>query len=199
MNRHFDRLVELIARLPGIGPRHATRVALALLNKKPEQVRELADAIAQLPKLVRLCEHCFNVSDNAHCAICKDSLRDDKALLIVEKISDLQAIERSALWKGRYHVLGGTIDPVGNGNRPELHLPELKRRLAALVKEHGSAEAAIATGTDAAGESTALYLKKELGEIDGLHLTRLGRGLASGAHLEYADEMTLKHSLEGRK
>lgn len=199
MNRHFDRLVELIARLPGIGPRHATRVVLSLLNRKSEQVRELAETIAQLHKTVRLCQECFNVSENVHCAICKDSLRDDKSLLIVEKVSDLQALERTALWKGRYHVLGGNIDPVGNGNQGELHIPELKRRVSSLTKKHGNAEAVLATGTDTAGEATALFLKRELSDIKGLTLTRLGRGLATGAHLEYADEITLKHALEGRK
>lgn len=199
MNRHFDRLVELIAKLPGIGPRHATRVVLALLNKRPADVQELAKAIAELPKTIRLCRACFNVSENDHCVICKDSLRDERSVLIVEKISDLQAIERSGLWKGRYHVLGGSIDPVGNGNRNDLHVPELKRRLASLIQAHGTAEAVLATGTDTAGDATALFMKRELAGMTGLTLTRLGRGLASGAHLEYADELTLKHSLEGRK
>jgi recombination protein RecR len=199
MNHHFDKLVELIARLPGIGPRHATRVVLALLNRPPGQVKELADAIARMPSAIQLCRECFNVSDNAHCAICKDSLRQQDSVLVVEKISDLQAMERTGLWKGRYHVLGGSIDPVGNGNHGQLHIPQLKRRLSSLVKAHGSAEAVLATGTDTAGEATALYLKRELSDIIGLTLTRLGRGLATGAHLEYADELTLRHAVESRK
>jgi len=199
MNRHFDRLVELIAKLPGIGPRHATRVVLALLNRSPAQVHELADAIAQLPKAIQLCRQCFNVSEDGHCAICKDSLRQEESVLIVEKISDLQAMERNALWKGRYHVLGGNIDPVGSGNHGQLHIAELKQRLTSLIETHGKAEAVLATGTDTAGEATSLYLKRELGDIDGLLVTRLGRGLATGAHLEYADELTLKHAVDSRK
>lgn len=198
MNKYFDNLVELIAKLPGIGPRHATRIALFLVSGNERDVQDLAGAIAHLPQSVRLCTECFNISDVALCPICSDTGRDDSSVMVVEKVSDLQAVERSGIWKGRYHVLGGTIDPVGRSAGSHIRIPELIHRVAKIAKDR-PLEVVLATGTDAGGEATALYIKEELTKSDNLSVTRLGRGLATGAHLEYADELTLRHSLESRK
>ena len=199
MNKHFDRLVELLSRLPGIGPRHATRIVLALLNKSPGELTDLASGISQLPQTVRLCKECFNVSDDDLCPLCKDASRPEHSILVVERISDLQAVERAGLWSGRYHVLGGSIDPVGRPSGEHLRIGELIGRARDLSKKHGSCEVVLATGTDSAGETTAQFIRQELAGIQGLSITQLGKGLATGAHLEYADEATLKHALEGRK
>jgi recombination protein RecR len=199
MNRHYDRLIELFARLPGIGPRHAGRIVLSLLGRDPTDIQAFAQALGDLPTQVTLCKACFNVTDRDQCAICTDASRSVDALFVVERISDLQAVERAGLWKGRYHVLGGTIDPVGTDQGAVLRVRELAVRARELVARHGSVELVLATGTDTAGEATAQFLAKELASLKDVRLTRLGRGLSSGTHLEYADEMTLKHALESRK
>lgn len=199
MNKHFDRLVELLARLPGIGPRHATRIVLALLNKSAGELSDLASGISSLPQTVRLCRECFNVSDNDRCPLCKDASRPEHTILVVERVSDLQAVERAGIWSGRYHVLGGSIDPVGMPSGEHLRIGELVSRVRNLSNTHGSCEVVLATGTDSAGETTAQFIRHELADIPGLSITQLGKGLATGAHLEYADEATLKHALEGRK
>ncbi|HXV26775.1 MAG TPA: recombination mediator RecR [Candidatus Paceibacterota bacterium] len=197
-NRHFDNLVQLLSRLPGIGPRHATRIVLSLVDRPASETRALADAVAALPASVRLCGECFNVSENGRCGICGDTTRESASLLVVERVSDLQAVERAGAWRGMYHVLGGTLEP-GDNEHGKLRVPELIARLRKLVSGDKSAEAVLATGTDADGDATAMFIARELGGIPGIRVTRLARGLSTGAHLEYADELTLRHALESRK
>jgi recombination protein RecR len=167
------------------------------MDRPEQELSELAASIAGLSSSVRLCRECFNVSEHDRCAICNDSSREPSQILVVERVSDLQSIERSGLWRGRYHVLGGSIEPGSDANG--LHIAGLQERIRKVIAKHGDAELALATGTDSAGEATALYLRKSFSPTDKLRITRLAKGLASGTHVEYADEATLKHAVEQRR
>lgn len=199
MNRHFEKLVGLLSRLPGIGPRQAARLALALSEKDPAEIAELSQAIARLPSAVKRCRECYNLAEGERCPVCLDGTRRAACVMVVEKVTDLAAMERSGLWDGRYHVLGGSLDPLAGTGPERLRITELERRAAALAKEHGNAELVLALNPNASGEATVQYLLGRLNGLPGLSITRLGRGLSSGSHLEYADESTLKNAVEGRK
>lgn len=197
MNPKFKNIVKLFQKLPGVGPRQASRFILALLDKPESELAELGLAIANLKKEITSCPQCFNISDNgsALCAICTNPTRDRTKLLVVEKVTDLDSIEKTGLYKGLYHVLGGSINPLDGVLPQNLRIKELDQRLAS-----GSpTELIIATNPNTAGETTALYLKDYFVATPNITVTRLGRGLSSGSHLEYADEMTVKHALEYRK
>lgn len=192
-------------KLPGVGPRQAARFILALLEKDESELRELGQAIANLKKEIRFCGECFNISENGSCHVCSDPKRDNAKILVVEKVTDLDSIEKTGLYKGLYHVLGGSINPLDGATPETLRLKELDKRIDVLLKSdfNGSTsqdiELIIATNPNTAGETTALYIKDLLKNKKGVVLTRLGRGLASGSNLEYADEITLRNALEYRK
>ncbi|KKT81633.1 MAG: Recombination protein RecR [Candidatus Yanofskybacteria bacterium GW2011_GWA2_44_9] len=192
-------MVKLLQKLPGVGPRQAARFILALLEKDHSELRELGQAISNLKNEVRLCGECFNVSEDESCDICSDSKRDKAKLLVLEKVTDLDSIEKTGLYKGLYHVLGGAINPLDGMTPERLRFKELERRLLSLTERHRNIELIIATNPNTAGETTALYLKELFKDTLGVELTRLGRGLASGSNLEYADEITLRNALEYRK
>ena len=198
MSPKFEQTVKLLRKLPGVGPRQAARFVLALLNKDETELRELGGAIVNLKKDIRFCPECFNISENATCAICHDPKRDNGKLLVVEKVTDLNSIERTGLYQGHYHVLGGAINPLDNMTPETLKIRQLETRAAKLTAK-GPLELIIATNPSTSGEATALYIKEIFGGQPNITLTRLGRGLASGSALEYADESTLKHALESRK
>lgn len=200
MQSRFQEIVELLQRLPGIGPRHATRITLALLERPPEDLRQLGEAITFLRDHVQLCQQCFNVTDETPlCRICKDHRRDAASILVVEKVTDLQSIERAGVWKGLYHILGGTIAPVDGIHPEQLRIDELASRVDRYLQEAGSVELVLAMNPTAHGEMTARYLRDLFSQTPGVSTTRLARGLATGTHLEYADEITLKYALESRK
>ncbi|HVZ11284.1 MAG TPA: recombination mediator RecR [Candidatus Paceibacterota bacterium] len=195
MNPRFKEITKLIQKFPGVGPRQAARFVLALLNKPDSELQELGQAIANLKQEIRFCSQCFNISDNGLCAVCRDPGRDQTKLLVVEKVTDLDSIEKTGMYKGLYHVLGGAINPLDNILPQNLRIRELEQRIA----DRGALELILATNPNAAGETTALYLKDQFSGRAGVTITRLGRGLASGSHLEYADEATLRNALEYRK
>jgi len=195
----FDDIVKLFQKLPGIGPRAATRMVLALLNTPQAELDELGTAISQLKERVRQCHECFNISENDICAVCHDSRRDPRAIMVVEKITDLRSVERSGVWHGLYHVLGGAIAPVENVGPEHLTIRELSKRVDRICQQAGSVELVLATNPTSSGEMTAMYLRDLFRGIPGVRTTRLARGLATGTHLEYADEITLKHALNARK
>jgi recombination protein RecR len=198
METKFKKITKLFQKLPGVGPRQAARFVLALLEKSEPELQEFGLAIHNLKQDISLCKECFNLSDNGLCAVCASSGRDKTKVLVIEKVTDLESIEKTGLYKGLYHVLGGSISPL-DGILPEhLHIQELKQRTSKLA--NGSPiELILATNPNTAGETTALYLKNLFAKEPGVILTRLGRGLASGSHLEYADETTLRNALESRK
>ncbi len=198
MNTKFKQTVKLLQKLPGVGPRQAARFILSLLEKDESELRELGLAISNLKKDIRTCKECFNVSENGLCHICSDPKRDRTKLMVVEKITDLEPVEKTGLYKGLYHVLGGAIDPLNNNSPETLKFRELIRRTDELSKDK-NIEMIIATNPTTTGETTALYIKELVKNKKDLTLTRLGRGLASGSNLEYADELTLKNALEYRK
>ena len=197
MNPKFKQLVRLFQKLPGVGPRQGARFVLSLLDREDKELKEFGAAISTLKRAVRFCQECFNIADDHRCAVCLNPKRDTSQLLVVEKVTDLDSIEKTGLYKGRYHVLGGAINPV-EGILPEaLRLKELLRRIE--DGENEKLEIILATNINTPGETTALYIKEMLKDKTKITLTRLARGLASGSNLEYADEITLKHALDYRK
>ncbi|MBP9822318.1 MAG: recombination protein RecR [Candidatus Pacebacteria bacterium] len=197
MDQKFKQIAKLFQKLPGVGPRQAARFVLALLDKQDSEIEELGYAISNLKKDISFCQQCFNISDSAVCSVCSNPSRDRTKLLVVEKVTDLDSIEKTGLYKGLYHVLGGAINPLDGILPNNLRINELARR----IDEHGdkNVELILAMNPNTPGETTALYIKSQFANKSNLSITRLGRGLASGSHLEYADESTLKHALEFRK
>ncbi len=204
MNTKFKQIQRLFQKLPGVGPRQAARFVISLMGKPEAELQEFGTAIHNLKKEIGFCPNCFNISDlpgqgNGRCLICHDSKRDQSKILVVEKVTDLDSIEKTGLYKGFYHVLGGSINPI-DGFTPEvLKIRELESRINKTLTTQPQIELIIATNPNTAGETTSLYLRELFQNKNGVVLTRLARGLASGSNLEYADEITLKHALEYRK
>lgn len=198
MNQKFKNLVKLFQRLPGVGPRQAARFVIALLEQPEENIKELGESINNLKRDISFCGECFNISDNSHCHICNDTKRDRNKVMVVEKVTDLESIEKTGLYKGLYHVIGGAINPLDKITPANLKIKELESRLDEL-SANSEVELIIATNPNAPGETTALYLRGLLANKKSVSITRLGRGLSSGSNLEYTDETTLKHALEYRK
>ena len=189
------RLLELLEKLPGIGPRSAERIAFYLLRVPREDSRGLAHAILDVKEQLHFCEICFNLSEAARCAVCQDPSRDPSIVCVVEEPKDVLAIEKTGAYRGLYHVLLGAIAPL-DGIGPELlKIDELLRR----VSDGPVQEVVLATDADKDGETTAAYVAKLLRSRNGLKLTRLASGIPVGSHLEYADQATLARALEGRR
>lgn len=192
--RSVQRLIDELARLPGIGPKTASRLAFYLLRAADDQAIALADALQELKTTTRLCSICFNITENDPCPICSDDGRDKRMLCIVEEPLDVVAIEKARAFDGRYHVLHGVISPVEGVGPDELKIAELVARL----EEDEFDEIIIATNATLEGDSTALYVQRRLSPY-GVKLTRLARGLPVGGDLEYADQNTLLRALSGRQ
>jgi len=189
----LERLIEQLCKLPGIGPKSASRLAFHLLSVPRSDAVELARAIVELKDKVRFCSICFNISEGEVCSICSDSRRDDSLLCVVEEPRDLTAVERTGRFRGRYHVLGGAISPIDGVGPEELRFEELVRRFQAGEVS----EVIVATNPNAEGEATALYLAQLIRPL-GIKVTRIASGLPVGGDLEYADEITLGRAMEGR-
>ena len=187
-------LIDELGRLPGIGPKSAQRIAFHVLEADAEDMLRLAEAIRTVKDQVRLCSICFNVSEQETCSICRDERRDPSQVCVVEESKDVMAIERTRTFRGRYHVLGGAINPIAGIGPDQLHIRELLTRLQDSVIE----EVILATDPNLEGEATATYLSRMLGST-GLKVTRLASGLPVGGDLEYADEVTLGRAFEGRR
>jgi len=193
----FKDLVNLFTKLPGVGPRQATRFVLSLLDKPKEETVEFAKAIYNLKEEIKFCKNCFNLAEFELCEICSDKKRNQNEIMVVEKITDLQAIERSGQYQGTYHVLGGTLNPPEGINPENLKISELESRIN--TKNEFPVELILAFSQTTYGEITSLYLEelfKKYGEK--IKISRLGRGLSSGSSLEYVDEITLKNALSKR-
>jgi recombination protein RecR len=187
-------LIDELGRLPGIGPKSAQRIAFHVLSADPADVKRLAVALQRVKELVRFCTVCFNVSESEHCRICRDPRRHDDAICVVEEPKDVVAIEKTGEFRGRYHVLGGAINPLEGIGPDNLRIRELMARLSAgSVKE-----LILATDPNTEGEATATYLALLVKPM-GLNVTRLASGLPVGGDLEYADEITLGRAFEGRR
>ncbi|MEX2090550.1 MAG: recombination mediator RecR [Candidatus Paceibacterota bacterium] len=199
MNPQFKRIVKLFQKLPGVGPRQAARFVLALMEKPDADLEDLGKAIQNLKKEISFCPNCHNISDSSLCIVCSNNKRDQGKILIVEKVTDLDSLEKTGLYNGLYHVLGGALNPLDGATPDTLKIKELVNRVDNVLKTENRLELIIATNPNTAGETTSLYLKDLLQNKKGIVLTRLARGLASGSNLEYADEITIKNALEHRK
>lgn len=188
------KLIDEFAKLPGIGPKSAQRLAFYLLKVNKEEAQRLADAINRLKEEVRFCPTCFNVTDEPICEFCKDSRREDSIICVVEEPKDIVPMEKTGEYRGRYHVLGGAISPIDGIGPEDLHLKELLKRLQGDKVE----EVIIATNPNIEGEATAMYLARLIGPLE-IKVTKLASGLPVGGDLEYADEVTLGSALKGRR
>lgn len=187
-------LIDELGRLPGIGPKSAQRIAFHMLEADREDMLRLADAIRTVKDRVRLCSVCFNVSEDEVCSLCRDERRDRSQICVVEESQDVMAMERTRAFQGRYHVLGGSINPIAGIGPEQLHVRELLTRL----QDEAVQEVILATDPNLEGEATATYLGRLLGAT-GIRVTRLASGLPVGGDLEYADEVTLGRAFEGRR
>ncbi len=187
-------LIDELGRLPGVGPKSAQRIAFHVLAADPADVRRLADALVEVKERVRFCATCGNVAQEEQCRICTDPRRDPHALCVVEEPKDVVAIERTREFRGRYHVLGGSISPIEGVGPDDLRIRELMGRLA----DGTITEIILATDPNLEGEATATYLARLIKPM-GLRVTRLASGLPVGGDLEYADEVTLGRAFEGRR
>ncbi len=188
------RLIDEFSRLPGVGPKTASRLTFYLLRAPSEQAEALAEALRDLKANLVFCRECFNISETSVCSICADERRDRGVICVVEEPLDVLAIERTGDYKGLYHVLHGAISPMDGVGPGDLRINELIERLRRQLAQ----EVILATNPNMEGDATAMYLATLLRPL-GVSITRLGRGLPVGGDLEYADEMTLARALEGRR
>lgn len=191
-------LIDELGKLPGVGPRTAERYAYDLLRRDPGIARRLADAMTNLHTGVKYCPKTFALieKDQDISPLYADSERDKTVVAVVEEPLDVVALERTGQYKGTYHVLGGVISPIDGIGPEQLHIAELLQR----ITDDNVKEVILATNASVEGESTALYLQKQIGEHSGnAKISRLARGLPVGVDLEYADQITLSHALEGRQ
>ncbi len=193
----LDRLIQVLARLPGIGEKTATRLAFFVLRAGPGFARELAAALVDATENTRLCVRCQNLTDQQTCGICRDPRRDGAVVCVVEQISDVRAIERTHEFRGLYHVLHGALRPLEGVGPDQLKVKEL---LARLSGDEASAirEIILATNPSIDGEATALYLQRLLRPLD-LKVSRIASGLPIGGDIEYADAATISRAITGRR
>ena len=195
--RPVQKVIDSFEALPGIGPKSAARLAYYLLNVPQERLERFALALENLKKETKFCELCFNVGEEQFCGICQDLNRDKHVVCVVETALDLVAIERAEGFRGVYHVLGGSINPMAGIGPNEIRLPQLLARL----KLGEIKELIVATNPNLEGEATAMYIRekvKEMGLAEIVKVSRIGRGLSTGADIEFADGQTLMRALEGR-
>ncbi|MBK0401026.1 recombination protein RecR [Limibaculum sp. M0105] len=190
----IERLIELMAKLPGLGPRSARRAALALVKRRERLLLPLAQAMAEVAERVALCEVCGHVATGPRCGICTDARRDATRLCVVEDVADLWALERAGVFKGRYHVLGGTLSALDGVTPESLRIPEL----AARVRAEGVVEVILAVGATMDGQTTAHVVADYL-EGTGAEVTSLAKGVPVGGELDYLDDGTISAALSARK
>src|SRR6201999_738624 len=188
----IERLIQLLAKLPGLGPRSARRAALALLKKRDTMLEPLADALREAADAILTCETCGNLDTQSPCAICSDTRRDPHVLCVVEDVADLWALERAGVFRGRYHVLGGALSALDGVTPERLNVASLLER----VKEGAIEEVILAMNATVEGQTTAHYLMDMLGTVK---VTRLAHGVPVGGELDYLDEGTLSAAFKARR
>ena len=189
----IERLIQLLAKVPGLGPRSARRAALHLIRRKEQLMTPLASAMAEAVEKVRVCSTCGNVDTADPCTICADERRDATTIIVVESVGDLWALERAGTMNARYHVLGGVLSPLDGIGPDDLNIRNLVDRLAA----GGPAELIIAVNATVEGQTTAHYITDQLAGLD-VRVTRLAHGVPVGGELDYLDEGTLAAALRSR-
>ena len=187
----IEKLVSELSKLPGIGKKSALRLVIHILKQSSATVEQLASALVETKNKIKECDICFNFTEDSICSICSSERRDKSLMCVVEEPTDIMAIERSGEYRGLYHVLGGVISPLDGIGPEDLHIKELLSRVSQIE------EIIIATNPSIEGETTTLYLQKELGALD-IKITRIARGIPMGSALEHADTVTLIRAFEGR-
>lgn len=204
-------LIDELSRLPGVGPKSAQRIAFHLLKVEPEDITRLQNALSAVREGVQFCRICGNISAEEICRYCLDGKRDAGLICVVEEARDIQVIERTGEFRGRYHVLGGALDPLGGVGPNELNIRTLLQRIGGVLPDVPSidepsvnqpapdvTEVIIATDPNTEGEATATYLSRMLKDFPDLAVTRLASGMPLGGDLEFVDELTLSRALSGR-
>jgi recombination protein RecR len=196
-----QRLVTELSKLPGVGNRTAQRLAFHILRASAEDAAALAEAIREVKERIRLCEVCFNLTDESRCRICQDPRREQALICVVEEPSDVIPMERTHEYHGVYHVLGGALSPIDGVDPEDLKIAELFERVSAGGPDGSTVrEVVLATNPTTTGEATALHIAEELrSRAPGVTVTRLASGLPVGSDLEYADEVTLGKAFAGRR
>jgi recombination protein RecR len=187
-------LIAALAKLPGVGPRSAERIALHIVQADVANAKHLAETVLHAREKIKFCEICGSLTEISPCSFCTDTRRDASLVCLVEKAVDILSIEKSGSYRGKFHVLGGKISPLDGVGPDDLRIAELEKRLATEPIR----EIVIALGTDVEGDATSNYLAKRLAR-GGLKISRIGFGLPAGSGLEFADELTLNRALEGRR
>jgi recombination protein RecR len=187
-------LTAALAKLPGVGPRSAERIALHLVQADSGAVKQLADVMLLAREKIKFCDICGSLTEKSPCSICEDSRRDPSLVCLVERAVDILSVEKSGTFRGKFHVLGGKISPLDGVEPEDLRIAELEKRLSIEPIK----EIIVALGTDVEGDATSNYLAKRFAR-SGLKISRIGFGLPAGSGLEYADELTLSRALEGRR
>jgi recombination protein RecR len=190
----LERLIQLLGRLPGLGPRSARRAALHLLKKRESLMQPLAQAMAEAALTVKNCGICGNLDSDDPCAICRDPKRDPSLICVVSEVGDLWALERSVAFRGRYHVLGGSLSALDGVGPEQLNIAPLIRRAA----DPALKEIVLATGATVEGQTTAHYIADRLADLP-VSVTRLAHGLPVGGELDYLDDGTLTAALKARR
>jgi len=193
--KSIKNLIAAFERLPGIGPKSASRLVFYLINTPESYVSEIARSLLAIKKEVKICKQCFSVCEGEICSICDDSQRDKKIICVVERAIDVVAIENIGGYKGIYHVLGGVVNPLEHVGPDDLKIDELVNRIG------DDMEIILATNPTMEGEATALYIKKKIENLgkNNIKISRIGSGLPMGADLEYADQATLSRAMDGRR
>lgn len=194
MSVAIERLIRELCKLPGIGEKTATRLAFFILRQRPEYAKDLAEALIEVKDKVGLCSACLNLSERDPCEICSDAGRDGTVICVVEDPSDVLAVEKTKQFRGKYHILHGTISPLDGIGPDDIKIGELLKR----VEASDIREVIIATNASVEGETTALYLTKVL-KPKGVKLTRIASGVPIGSDLEYIDTSTLSRAFEARR
>lgn len=195
MTPAFENLLQELKHLPGLGFRSAERIAMHLLVEQPEALEALMESMVAARAAVRRCESCGNLAESAECAVCEDERRNPSSLCVVEHVPDLIAIERSSAWKGKYHVLHGKLSPIHGIGPEDLNFQSLIERIEA----GGISEFVLALSNDIEGQATCHYIQEEIVGDRPIKVTRIGFGLPSGGGVTYADSVTLRSALEGRR
>ncbi|MFA6185320.1 MAG: recombination mediator RecR [Candidatus Shapirobacteria bacterium] len=193
--KSIKNLIAAFERLPGIGPKSASRLVFYLLNTPESYVMEIARSLLAIKKEVKICKECFSVCEGELCSICEDEKRNRKIICVVERAIDVMAIEKIGGFNGIYHVLGGVVNPLEHVGPDDLKIGELINRVETDM------EIILATNPTMEGEATALYIKKKIENLakENIKISRIGSGLPMGADLEYADQATLSRAMEGRR
>ena len=196
----IQNLIDQFSKFPGIGPKAAERLVFYLLNKPNKETETLIFAIKELKTKIKICPNCFNIAEDTLCSICKDTKRSRDKICIVENASDIIPLEKTGQFNGLYHVLGGVLSPADDIGPDKLHIKELIHRIKTKLEKNKQTkiEIIIALNPTTEGDATALYLARALKPFE-IKITRLARGLPTGADIEYADEATLGSALAGRR